>query len=150
MVVYFNDGLGVCPTFLDCYSQSMAVKSDLSQAGFIANSVKSIWVPVQSLRWLGYQWNLKHNLLFMPVEKIDRLLASVDIVLLYANDQELSAFKALLINENVEEAKRIFTSKLEVFRDEIRTSLTHCGICQVYFCVRTQLVFHSANAHGRS
>ena len=53
----------------------MAVKSDLSQVGFVANSVKSIWVPVQSLRWLGYQWDLKHNFLSIPVEKIDRLLA---------------------------------------------------------------------------
>ena len=60
----------------------MAVKSDLSQGGFVANSVKSIWVPVQSVRWLGYQWDLKHNLLSIPVEKIDRLLASIDIVLL--------------------------------------------------------------------
>ena len=34
IVVYLDDGLGVCPTFPDCYSQSMAVKSDLSQAGF--------------------------------------------------------------------------------------------------------------------
>ena len=31
IVVYLDDGLGVCPTFPDCYSQSMAVKSDLSQ-----------------------------------------------------------------------------------------------------------------------
>lgn len=64
----------------DCYSQSMAVKSDLSQAGFVANSVKSIWVPVQSLKWLGYEWDL----LSIPVEKIDRLLASIDIVLLHS------------------------------------------------------------------
>ena len=34
IVVYLDDGLGVCPTFPDCYYQSMAVKSDLSQAGF--------------------------------------------------------------------------------------------------------------------
>ena len=54
IVVYLDDGLGVCPIFPECYSQSMAVKSDLFQAGFVANSVKSIWVPVQSLRWLGY------------------------------------------------------------------------------------------------
>ena len=46
IVLYLDDGLGVCPTFPDCYSQSMAVKSDLSQAGFVADSVKSIWVPV--------------------------------------------------------------------------------------------------------
>ena len=52
----------------------------MSQAGFVANSVKSIWVHVQSLRWLGYQWDLEHNLLSTPVEKIDRLLANIDIV----------------------------------------------------------------------
>ena len=40
---------------------------------------------------------------------------------MYANDQELSAFK-VLINENLEEAKRIFTRKLDVFRNEIRTA----------------------------
>ena len=37
---------------------------------------------------------------------------------MYANDQELSAFK-VLINDNLEEAKRIFTRKLDVFRNEI-------------------------------
>ena len=38
------------------------------------------------------------------------------------NDQELSFFKVLLINENLEETKRIFTRKLDVFRNEIRTA----------------------------
>ena len=38
------------------------------------------------------------------------------------NDQELSSFKVLLINENLEETKRIFTRKLDIFRNEIRTS----------------------------
>ena len=38
------------------------------------------------------------------------------------NDQELSSFKVLLINENLEEIKRIFTRKLDVFRNEIRTA----------------------------
>ena len=38
------------------------------------------------------------------------------------NDQELSSFKVLLINENLDETKRIFTRKLDVFRNEIRTA----------------------------
>ena len=38
------------------------------------------------------------------------------------NDQELSSFKVLLINENLEETRRIFTRKLDVFRNEIRTA----------------------------
>ena len=41
---------------------------------------------------------------------------------MYANDQELSTFKVLLINDNLEEAKRIFMRKLDVFRNEIRTA----------------------------
>ena len=41
---------------------------------------------------------------------------------MYANEQEFSAFKVLLINENLEEVKRIFTRKLDVFRSEIRTA----------------------------
>ena len=55
----------------------LAVKSDLSRARFVANSVKSIWVPVQSLKWLGYQRDLKHNLLFIPLEKTDRTISNM-------------------------------------------------------------------------
>ena len=76
-----DDGLGVCSTFADCCSQSLAVKSDLFRAGFVANTQKSIWAPVQSLRWLGYRWDLKHNLLTVPEDKIDKLLVSIDYAL---------------------------------------------------------------------
>ena len=72
-----DDGLGVCPSFADCCSQSLAVKLDLFRAGFVANTQKSIWVPVQSLRWLGYRWDLKDNLLTVPGGKIDKLLVSI-------------------------------------------------------------------------
>ena len=78
IAVYLDDGLGVCPSFADCCSQSLAVKSDLFRAGFVANTQKSIWVPVQSLRWLGYRWDLKDNLLTVPEDKIDKLLMSID------------------------------------------------------------------------
>ncbi|KAK2564547.1 hypothetical protein P5673_011997 [Acropora cervicornis] len=37
---------------------------------------------LKSLTWLGNQWDLKRNLLFIPVEELDRLLASIDSVLL--------------------------------------------------------------------
>ena len=32
IAVYLDDGLGVCPSFADCFSQSLAVKSDLFRA----------------------------------------------------------------------------------------------------------------------
>ncbi|KAK2547600.1 hypothetical protein P5673_032380 [Acropora cervicornis] len=59
-------------------SKSLAVKSDLFRVGFVVNTQKSIWAPVQSLRGLGYHWDLKDNLLTVPEDKIDKLLVSFD------------------------------------------------------------------------
>ena len=78
IAVYLDDGLGVCPSFADCFSQSLAVKSDLFRVGFVANTQKSIWAPVQSLRGLGSRWDLKDNLLTVPDDKINKLLVSID------------------------------------------------------------------------
>ena len=77
IAAYLDDGLGVYPTFAECCSQSMAVKSDLFCAGFVVNTQKSVWAPVQSLRWLGYRLDLKDNLLTVPEEKIDKSLRVV-------------------------------------------------------------------------
>ena len=33
---------------------------------------------MQSLRWVGYCWDLKDNLLTVPEDKIDKLLVSID------------------------------------------------------------------------
>ena len=78
IAVYLDDGLGVCPSFADCFSQSLSVKSDLFRASFVANTQKIIWAPVQSLRGLGYRWDLKDNLLTVPEDKIDKLHVSID------------------------------------------------------------------------
>ena len=82
---YLDDGLGVCPTLADCCSRSMAVELDLFHADFVANTQKSIWAPVQSLRWLGYRWDLNDNLLTVPEDKIDKLLVSIDNALSQSN-----------------------------------------------------------------
>ena len=46
----------------------------------MANTQKSILAPVQSLRWLGYRWDLNDNLLTVTKieDKIDKLLESID------------------------------------------------------------------------
>ena len=59
IAVYLDDGLGVCPSFADCCSQSLAVKSDLFRAGFVANTQKSFWVPVKSLSLVGLSLGFK-------------------------------------------------------------------------------------------
>ena len=56
----------------------MAVKSNLFPAGFVANTQKSVWATAQSLRWLGYCWDLENNLLTAPDDKIDKLLVNIN------------------------------------------------------------------------
>ena len=63
----------------------MTIKLDLFHDGFVANTQKRIWDPVESLRWLGKRWDLKDNLLTVPEDKINKLLVSIDNALSQSN-----------------------------------------------------------------
>ena len=39
-----------------------------------------MWIPVQSLRWLGFHWDFARGLLSIPEDKISVLLASISEV----------------------------------------------------------------------
>ena len=73
IVVYLDDGLGVCGTKDTCLQQSLLVHSDLFSSGFVPNKDKCMWIPVQLIRWLGFHWGL----LSIPEDKISVLLASI-------------------------------------------------------------------------
>ncbi|XP_063420142.1 uncharacterized protein LOC134705325 [Mytilus trossulus] len=57
MVVYLDDGMGTAENFDTCFELSKTVKNDLLLSGFIANTEKSVWEPVQNIDWLGFVWN---------------------------------------------------------------------------------------------
>ena len=77
IVVYLDDGLGVCGTKDTCLRQSLLVHSDLISSGFVPNKDKCMWIPVQLLRWLGYHWDFARGILSIPEDKISVLLASI-------------------------------------------------------------------------
>ena len=77
IVVYLDDGLGVCGTKDTCLRQSLLVHSDLISLGFIPNKDRCMWIPVQLLRWLGFQWDFARGLLSIHENKISVLLASI-------------------------------------------------------------------------
>ena len=77
IVVYLDDGLGVCGTKDTCLRQSLLVHSDLISSGFVPNKDKCMWIPSQLLRWLGFHWDFARGLLSIPEDKISVLLASI-------------------------------------------------------------------------
>ena len=66
VVVYLDDGLGVCGTKDTCLRQSLLVRSDLISSGFVPNKDKYMWIPVQLLRCLGFHWDFFQSLLSIP------------------------------------------------------------------------------------
>ena len=77
IVVYLDDGLGVCGTKDTCLRQSLLVHSDLISLGFVPNEDKCMWIPLQLLRWLGYHCYFAQGILSIPEDKISFLLASI-------------------------------------------------------------------------
>ena len=74
IVVYLDDGLGVCGTKDTCLQQSLLVHSDLISSRFVPNKDKCMWIPVQLIRWLGFHWDFARGLLSIPEDKISVLL----------------------------------------------------------------------------
>ena len=57
---------------------SLFVQSSLSNAGFVANSTKSLWDPTQSLVWLGLNWDLVSGSISISDRRISNFIALVD------------------------------------------------------------------------
>ena len=55
----------------------IAIRLDLKAAGFMVNEQKSIWLPTQRLKWLGFLLNAKDNVFEVPGDKLCRILASI-------------------------------------------------------------------------
>lgn len=103
IVVYLDDGLSVCPCFASCEEQALSVQSDLNQSGFVANVEKSIWKPTQCTKWLGFNWDLKTQVLSVPQDKIARLLAKINeaLALRRISARQLASVTGLVISNMI-------------------------------------------------
>ena len=77
VLFFLDDGLDACPTFDSALQQSSSVRADLVNCSFLPSELKCIWFPTQNIQWLGLDWDLKQQLLCIPMVKIDHLLVAV-------------------------------------------------------------------------
>lgn len=55
--MYLDDGLGGSDSYDNCLNISKEVQAQLEKLGFLMAQEKCIWLPTQSIKWLGYIWN---------------------------------------------------------------------------------------------
>ncbi|CAC5396422.1 unnamed protein product [Mytilus coruscus] len=77
VVLYLDDGFGMCTDKSKCIEDSNCVKKSLEDAGFLINEGKSIFSPVQSLEWLCIVWNASEFSLVIPDRRVDDLRVSL-------------------------------------------------------------------------
>lgn len=70
IVVFLDDGFGSELQYEVAYKHSQIVHKDLILSRFIPNYDKSIWIPKQILKWLGFIFNLVQGCIQRPEKKI--------------------------------------------------------------------------------
>jgi hypothetical protein len=81
IVVYLDDGMAVFSSREEGIHNSRIIKSCLLGAGFVPNKSKSIWDPVQCVKWLGFKWSSKQGCVSVPIDKIDKLFSIISSVI---------------------------------------------------------------------
>ena len=72
--MFLDDGCGKGDSLQIAKRHSLFAQSSLSNAGFVANSTKSLWDPTQSLVWLGLNWDLVSGSISVNDRRISILL----------------------------------------------------------------------------
>jgi len=78
IVVYLDDGCGSAESSEVAQGHSTFVRSTLRNAGFVVNNTKSQWEPVQSLVWLGLNWDLVSGTFYITNNRIVKFLEIID------------------------------------------------------------------------
>ena len=82
--MFLDDGCGKGESMQITKEHSFFVQTSLSNAGFVANSSKSLWEPTQSLVWLGLNWNLFSGSFSIIDRRIYNFIALIEKFLLSA------------------------------------------------------------------
>ena len=78
IVLYLDDGILVADNLAEATRHSSIIQADLSNAGFIVNQEKSVWVPSKRLKWLGFVLDTDKNTFEVPQDKLLRLRISIN------------------------------------------------------------------------
>lgn len=79
--MFIDDGLVICDGHEQAMLASAAVRSDIEQAGFIINDLKSRWEPATRTQWLGFITDTLQMKFYVTAEKVQLLVDHIDSLL---------------------------------------------------------------------
>ncbi len=81
LVLYLDDGIGICDSFSSCLETIKVIRDDLRSAGFVVNEEKSLWEPQQVAKWLGFVFDTNNMTISVPEKKLENLVNSIEVLI---------------------------------------------------------------------
>ena len=81
VVLFLDDGACSAQTFDLACLHSKIIKNDLISAGWVPNKSKCVWLPSQSISWLGFLYNFILGIIMADDEKLRSTIQVIDLVL---------------------------------------------------------------------
>ena len=78
--MFLDDGFSLSVDFDNALLNSHQVKHDLILAGWVPNSEKSQWFPVQRIGWIGCVFDLVYGMIMVSDDKADRVIEKAEII----------------------------------------------------------------------
>ncbi|XP_053391340.1 uncharacterized protein LOC128554120, partial [Mercenaria mercenaria] len=78
VVLFLDDGLGGANSYECALRDSVFVRQDLINFGFLLAEEKCNWQPCLRLVWLGYNWDMELGILSVTIERLDRAKKLID------------------------------------------------------------------------
>ena len=79
--LFLDDGFSIGSDFVTTFNNSCIIKSDLISAGWVPNSIKSSWFPLQRIPWIGAIFDFKLGMIFVSDKKLDQIIDKAKMVL---------------------------------------------------------------------
>ena len=77
VIMYLDDGLSGHNNFSEASAISKSIRCDLHELGFITAESKSVWVPQQNIKWLGFEWDMTEGILKVTSERMDKMIQCI-------------------------------------------------------------------------
>ena len=79
--MFLDDGFSIGDDFVKTFNNSCMIKSNLIDAGWVPNSKKSQWFPLQRIPWIGAIFDFILGMIFISEEKIVKIIDKASVII---------------------------------------------------------------------